>query len=53
MTSVIVHDDGTAFVQTGNLLVDLAQKLWDQGKRSIPHGFYPYVSHSTYETLLG
>ncbi|CEL52979.1 6-hydroxy-D-nicotine oxidase OS=Arthrobacter oxidans PE=1 SV=2 [Rhizoctonia solani AG-1 IB] len=43
MTSVIVHDDGTAFVQTGNLLVDLAQKLWDQGKRSIPHGFYPYV----------
>ncbi|CCO35849.1 Reticuline oxidase [Rhizoctonia solani AG-1 IB] len=46
MTLVIVHDDGTAFVQTGNLLVDLAQKLWDQGKRSIPHGFYPYVRHS-------
>ncbi|KAH7334064.1 hypothetical protein B0J17DRAFT_675201 [Rhizoctonia solani] len=43
MTSVIVHDDGTAYVQTGNLLVDLAQKLWDQGQRSIPHGFYAYV----------
>ncbi|CAE6431344.1 unnamed protein product [Rhizoctonia solani] len=39
MTSVVVHDDGTAYVQTGNRLADLAQKLWDQGQRSIPHGF--------------
>ncbi|CUA68677.1 putative FAD-linked oxidoreductase YvdP [Rhizoctonia solani] len=39
MTSVVVHDDGTAYAQTGNKLSTLAQQLWDQGKRSIPHGF--------------
>ncbi|KAF8752878.1 Berberine and berberine like [Rhizoctonia solani] len=39
MTSVVVHDDGTAYVQTGNRLGDMARKLWDQGRRSVPHGF--------------
>ncbi|EUC54236.1 FAD-linked oxidoreductase [Rhizoctonia solani AG-3 Rhs1AP] len=43
MTSVVVHDDGTAYVQTGNRLGDLAQKLWDQGKRAVPHGFVSTV----------
>ncbi|CAE6374229.1 unnamed protein product [Rhizoctonia solani] len=39
MTSVVVDDEGTAYVQTGNRLAGLAQKLWDQGQRSVPHGF--------------
>ncbi|EUC61094.1 FAD-linked oxidoreductase, putative [Rhizoctonia solani AG-3 Rhs1AP] len=39
MTSVVVHNDGTAYVQTGNVLSTLAQQLWNQGKRSVPHGF--------------
>ncbi|QRW22693.1 FAD-binding domain protein [Rhizoctonia solani] len=43
MTSVVVHDDGTAYIQTGNRLGDMARKLWDQGRRSVPHGFVETV----------
>ncbi|KAG8897731.1 hypothetical protein FRB99_007965 [Tulasnella sp. 403] len=42
---------GKAVSQTGNLLGDLAQGLWDNGKRALPHGTCPYVGtggHASY-----
>ncbi|CAE6437097.1 unnamed protein product [Rhizoctonia solani] len=52
-TAVAAHSGGHSYASydlggadgtlTGNLLVDLARKLWDQGQRSVPHGFYAYV----------
>ncbi|KZT35085.1 hypothetical protein SISSUDRAFT_212157 [Sistotremastrum suecicum HHB10207 ss-3] len=43
MKGLSVSPDGTAVAQTGNLLGDLAQGLWDQGQRALPHGTCPYV----------
>ncbi|KAG8952898.1 hypothetical protein FRC04_003349 [Tulasnella sp. 424] len=37
--------------QTGNRLGDVAQYLWDNGKRALPHGTCPYVGtggHTSY-----
>ncbi|CUA71182.1 Hexose oxidase [Rhizoctonia solani] len=53
MTSVVVHDDGTAYAQTGNKLSTLAQQLWDQGKRSIPHDFVGTVGTGGYISFGG
>ncbi len=34
---------GYAVSQTGNRLGDLAQGIWNQGQRALPHGTCPYV----------
>ncbi|KAG8920485.1 hypothetical protein FRC02_000879 [Tulasnella sp. 418] len=42
---------GYAVTQTGNRLGDVAQKIWDQGQRALPHGTCPYVGsggHTSY-----
>lgn len=33
--------DGMLVAQTGNLLGDIAQNLWDKGQRALPHGTCP------------
>ncbi|QRW20181.1 FAD-binding domain protein [Rhizoctonia solani] len=48
---------GEATAQTGIKLGPLAQGLWDQGRRALPHGICPYVSydtteHDTFETIV-
>jgi hypothetical protein len=43
MKSLTVDGSGVAKIQTGNLLGDVAQKLWDNGQRALPHGTCPYV----------
>jgi len=43
MKSLTVDASGVAKIQTGNLLGDVAQKLWDSGQRALPHGTCPYV----------
>ncbi|KAG8927773.1 hypothetical protein FRC02_007783 [Tulasnella sp. 418] len=42
---------GWAICQTGNLLGNLAQGIWDQAQRALPHGTCPYVGtggHTAY-----
>ncbi|KAG9085503.1 hypothetical protein FS749_004368 [Ceratobasidium sp. UAMH 11750] len=53
MTSVIVDASGSAKVQTGNRLGDIAQKLWDQGQRALPHGVCPYVGSGGHTAFGG
>ncbi|KAG8897732.1 hypothetical protein FRB99_007966, partial [Tulasnella sp. 403] len=52
MKSLTVDSNtGYAVSQTGNLLGDLAQGIWDQGQRALPHGTCPYVGtggHASY-----
>ncbi|KAF8610254.1 FAD-binding domain-containing protein [Ceratobasidium sp. AG-I] len=43
MTAATVAASGKAKIQTGNRLGDIAQKLWDNGQRVLPHGVCPYV----------
>ncbi|QRV80312.1 reticuline oxidase [Ceratobasidium sp. AG-Ba] len=43
MTSFSIDASGSAKFQTGNRLGNIAQKLWDNGKRVLPHGTCPYV----------
>jgi FAD/FMN-containing dehydrogenase len=40
-----VATDGTAVIQTGNLLGDVATGLWEHGKRALPHGSCPVSAH--------
>ncbi|KAG8919649.1 hypothetical protein FRC02_001460 [Tulasnella sp. 418] len=42
---------GYAVTETGNRLGDIAQKIWDQGQRALPHGTCSYVGsggHTAY-----
>lgn len=48
-----VFSDGTALIQTGNLLGDVATTLWDHGKRALPHGSCPYVGTGGHASLGG
>jgi len=41
MTLLEVAADGTAVIQTGNKLGDVATGLWNKGKRALPHGSCP------------
>lgn len=43
MNSFSIDGSGVAKIQTGNRLGDVAQKLWDNGQRALPHGTCPYV----------
>lgn len=43
MKSFSIDGSGVAKIQTGNKLGDVAQKLWDNGQRALPHGTCPYV----------
>ncbi|QRW15213.1 FAD-binding domain protein [Ceratobasidium sp. AG-Ba] len=43
MKSLTVDSSGIAKIQTGNRLGDLAQGLWDNGQRALPHGTCPYI----------
>ncbi|KAG8747633.1 hypothetical protein FRC10_000176 [Ceratobasidium sp. 414] len=53
MKSLTVDGSGVANVQTGNLLGDVAQKLWDNGKRALPHGTCPYVGSGGHTAFGG
>ncbi|KAG8776302.1 hypothetical protein FRC12_000995 [Ceratobasidium sp. 428] len=53
MKSLTVDSSGVAKVQTGNLLGDVAQKLWDNGKRALPHGTCPYVGSGGHTAFGG
>ncbi|KAG8914521.1 hypothetical protein FRC00_012801 [Tulasnella sp. 408] len=52
MKSISVdQSSGLAVSQTGNRLGDLAQYIWDNGRRALPHGTCPYVGtggHAAY-----
>ncbi|KAG8735505.1 hypothetical protein FRC12_018042 [Ceratobasidium sp. 428] len=53
MTSFSVSPSGSAKFQTGNKLGDIAQKLWDNGKRALPHGTCPYVGSGGHTAFGG
>ncbi|KAG9127660.1 hypothetical protein FRC07_011246 [Ceratobasidium sp. 392] len=53
MKSLTVDGSGVAKVQTGNLLGDVAQKLWDNGQRALPHGTCPYVGSGGHTAFGG
>ncbi|KAG8691327.1 hypothetical protein FRC11_004972 [Ceratobasidium sp. 423] len=40
-------------VQTGNRLGDIAQALWDNGQRALPHGTCPYVGSGGHAAFGG
>ena len=44
LKTLIVDSSGLAVSQTGVLLGELAEGLWNQGQRALPHGTCPYVS---------
>ncbi|KAG8920765.1 hypothetical protein FRC00_009545, partial [Tulasnella sp. 408] len=51
MKSLSLDSTGLLASQTGNRLGDVAQYLWDNGKRALPHGTCPYVGtggHASY-----
>ncbi|KAG8968908.1 hypothetical protein FRC05_001276 [Tulasnella sp. 425] len=52
MKSISVDQStGLAVSQTGNRLGNLAQYIWDNGRRALPHGTCPYVGtggHASY-----
>ncbi|KIJ33023.1 Glucooligosaccharide oxidase [Sphaerobolus stellatus SS14] len=43
LKNISVDSSGVAISQTGNLLGELAQSIWEQGQRALPHGTCPYV----------
>ncbi|KAG8776303.1 hypothetical protein FRC12_000996 [Ceratobasidium sp. 428] len=53
MKALTVDGSGVAKVQTGNLLGDVAQKLWDNGQRALPHGTCPYVGSGGHTAFGG
>ncbi|KAG9000324.1 hypothetical protein FRB94_011954 [Tulasnella sp. JGI-2019a] len=44
---------GIAHVQTGNRLGELAEALWNQGQRALPHGTCPYVGTGGHASFGG
>ncbi|CUA68151.1 Reticuline oxidase-like protein [Rhizoctonia solani] len=53
MKSVTVDASGSAKIQTGNRLGEIAQKLWDNGQRALPHGVCPYVGSGGHTAFGG
>ncbi|KAF8499312.1 hypothetical protein JB92DRAFT_2743971 [Gautieria morchelliformis] len=52
MRGLTLNADGTAVVQTGNRLGEVATAIFDQGQRALPHGSCPYVGTGGH-TLYG
>jgi FAD/FMN-containing dehydrogenase len=52
MSLVSIDPSGSAKIQTGNRLGDIAQKLWDNGQRVLPHGVCPYVCSSFFFSIV-
>lgn len=50
MKGLTLNSDGTAVVQTGNRLGEVAQGIFDMGQRALPHGSCPYVRSMSYLT---
>ncbi|KAB5596440.1 Cannabidiolic acid synthase [Ceratobasidium theobromae] len=53
MNSFSIDGSGVAKIQTGNRLGDVAQKLWDNGQRALPHGTCPYVGSGGHAAFGG
>ncbi|CAE6511492.1 unnamed protein product [Rhizoctonia solani] len=53
MKSVAINASGSAKIQTGNRLGEIAQKLWDNGQRALPHGVCPYVGSGGHTAFGG
>ncbi|KAF8582643.1 FAD-binding domain-containing protein [Ramaria rubella] len=52
LKGLTLNSDGTAVVQTGNRLGDVAQGIFNQGQRALAHGSCPYVGSGGH-TLYG
>ncbi|KAG8691326.1 hypothetical protein FRC11_004971 [Ceratobasidium sp. 423] len=53
MKSFSIDDSGVAKIQTGHRLGEVAQKLWDNGQRALPHGTCPYVGSGGHAAFGG
>ncbi|KDN34598.1 hypothetical protein RSAG8_12297, partial [Rhizoctonia solani AG-8 WAC10335] len=53
MKAVAVDASGSAQIQTGNRVGEIAQKLWDNGQRALPHGVCPYVGSGGHTAFGG
>ncbi|KEP49468.1 reticuline oxidase [Rhizoctonia solani 123E] len=53
MKSFSIDSSGSAKIQTGNRLGEVAQKLWDNGQRALPHGTCPYVGSGGHAAFGG
>ncbi|KDN51783.1 hypothetical protein RSAG8_00331, partial [Rhizoctonia solani AG-8 WAC10335] len=53
MKSFSIDSSGAAKIQTGNRLGEVAQKLWDNGQRALPHGTCPYVGSGGHAAFGG
>ncbi|CAE6516852.1 unnamed protein product [Rhizoctonia solani] len=53
MKSFSIDSSGSAKIQTGNRLGEVAQKLWDHGQRALPHGTCPYVGSGGHAAFGG
>ncbi|CEL51914.1 6-hydroxy-D-nicotine oxidase OS=Arthrobacter oxidans PE=1 SV=2 [Rhizoctonia solani AG-1 IB] len=53
LKSVSFDGRGNAKIQTGNRLGDIAQALWDNGQRALPHGTCPYVGSGGHAAFGG
>ncbi|CAE6516964.1 unnamed protein product [Rhizoctonia solani] len=53
MKSLTLDASGSAKIQTGNRLGDIATKLWNNGQRALPHGVCPYVGSGGHTAFGG
>ncbi|CAE6485058.1 unnamed protein product [Rhizoctonia solani] len=53
LKSISFIGQGGVKIQTGNRLGDLAQALWDNGQRVLPHGVCPYVGSGGHAAFGG
>ncbi|CAE6520828.1 unnamed protein product [Rhizoctonia solani] len=53
MKSFSINGSGVAKIQTGHRLGEVAQKLWDNGQRALPHGTCPYVGSGGHAAFGG
>ena len=44
LKGIVVNPDGTAVVQAGNRLGNVATEIFAQGERALAHGSCPYVN---------
>ncbi|CAE6400780.1 unnamed protein product [Rhizoctonia solani] len=53
LKSFSIDGSGVAKIQTGHRLGEIAQKLWDNGQRALPHGTCPYVGSGGHAAFGG
>ncbi|KAG8763423.1 hypothetical protein FRC11_004034 [Ceratobasidium sp. 423] len=53
MKALTLDASGSAKIQTGNRLGEIATKLWDNGQRALPHGVCPYVGSGGHTAFGG